>query len=327
MRSLESGEMQDRNIAVGNPRLSRRQTLLALAALAVGRGAQAAETGTMTLSIGNYGMKSLKLEEALAAIARIGYDGTEIATMPEWDSTPANMPAARRAEIRKRLADSGLKLTALMENLPPSADDKLHAAAMERLRKVVEMSHDLVPDSPPLIQTVLGGGKWDVIKTTLRDRLADWVKLADETQTTIAIKPHRGGGMSQPSEAIWLFEQLGKPARLRMVYDYSHYAYRDLPIEETVKESLPWTAHMAVKDAIKTGDKITFDLPGSSDAIDFARILRLFFDGGYRGDVCCEVSAQLSGRPDYDPIAAAEKSYTAMTKVFEKAGIRRPAHK
>ncbi len=53
--------------------------------------------------------------------------------------------------------------------------------------------------------------------------------------------------MSQPSEAIWLFEQLGKPARLRMVYDYSHYAYRDLLIDETVRESLPWTAHMAAQ--------------------------------------------------------------------------------
>ena len=310
-----------------SPFVSRRQFLQSTAAIAAAGplASLRAESiaGGMTLSIGNYGMKSLKQEEAIEAIARMGYDGTEIATMPEWDSSPAKMPSARRTEIRKLLSDKGLKLTALMENLPPSADDKQHAASLERLKGVIAMSHELVPDAPPLVQTVLGGGMWEMVREMLRDRLADWVKLADETRTVIAIKPHRGGGMSKPADAIWLFEQLGKPARLRMVYDYSHYAYRDLSIDDTVRESLPWTAHMAVKDAIKTGDKIGFDLPGTSGAIDFARILRLFFDGGYRGDVCCEVSAQVSGRPDYDPIAAAEKSYAAMSKVFEAAGIKR----
>ncbi len=74
-----------------------------------------------------------------------------------------------RVEVRKRLADSGLKLTALMENLPPEppTTNSTRRGDGARLRKVVEMSHDLVPDSPPLIQTVLGGGKWDAIKTTL----------------------------------------------------------------------------------------------------------------------------------------------------------------
>lgn len=306
--------------------LTRRQVLQGLAAAAASLpfAVQAAEPGAMTLSIGNYGMKALKLEEAIDAIAGIGYDGMEIATMPEWDSTPANLSPERRAAIRQRLQNKGLRLTALMEHLPPSPDDAQHKAGLERLRKVAELAHELVPARPPLIQTVLGGGKWDEIRTRLRDRLADWVKLADETETVIAIKPHRGGGMSQPREAVWLFEQLGKPARLRMVYDYSHYAYRDLSIEETVRDALPWTSHMAVKDAIQKGTQVVFDLPGASGSVDFARILKLFWDGGYRGDVCCEVSAQLSNQPGYDPLVAAKRSYEAMAKVFEGAKIPRP---
>ncbi len=55
MRSLGSGEIQDRDIAAGTPRLSRRQrSSLWPPWLSVG-GALAADTGTMTLSIGNYG--------------------------------------------------------------------------------------------------------------------------------------------------------------------------------------------------------------------------------------------------------------------------------
>lgn len=308
-------------------RVTRREALRTMFVAAAwglgGAGVQAAEAGAMTLSIGNYGMKTLKLEEALRSIAEIGYDGTEIAVMPEWDSAPAKLSGERRADIRKRLVDSGLKLTALMENLPPSADDKQHAAALDRLRDAAALGHELSPQAIPLIQTVLGGGKWDMVKTMLRDRLADWVKVADETETVIAIKPHRAGAMSQPADAVWLMEQLGHPRRLRMVYDYSHYAYRDLSIDDTVRAALPVTAHIAVKDAIRMGDKITFDLPGASDAIDHAGILRRFFDGGYRGDVCCEVSAQVSGQPGYDPIAAAKKSYAVMAEVFKTAGVRR----
>jgi len=307
--------------------LTRRQILQGLAATAIGAPfmVQAAEPSSMTLSIGNYGMKTLKLEEAIRAIAEIGYDGMEIATMPEWDSTPANLSAQRRTSVRQLLADKGLRLTALMEHLPPSPDDAQHAAGLERLKRVAALAHELVRARPPLIQTVLGGGKWDEIKTRLRDRLADWVKLADETETVIAIKPHRGGGMSQPLEAVWLFEQLGKPARLRMVYDYSHYAYRDLSIDDTVRDSLPWTSHMAVKDAIQKGTQVVFDLPGATGSIDFARILRLFYAGGYRGDVCCEVSAQLSNQPGYEPLTAARRSYDAMAKVFDAAEVPRPA--
>ena len=41
-----------------------------------------------------------------------------------------------------------------------------------------------------------------------------------------------------------------------MVYDYSHYAYRDMPLEETVRTALPYTAHVVVKDAVREGDRV-----------------------------------------------------------------------
>ena len=196
------------------------------------------------------------------------------------------------------------------------------------MKLAAEVAHALAPSAPPLIQTVLGGGNFEQIKTRLRDRLAEWVKLADATDTTIAIKPHRGGGVSQPAEAVWLIEQLGKPKRLRMVYDDSHYAFRDLPLAETIRTALPYTAHIAVKDAVREGGKVVFQLPGAAGTIDFPEILRRFYAGGYRGDVNCEVSGMVWSRPNYDPVAAAKTCYANMTAAFRQADVpRRPTAK
>jgi inosose dehydratase len=86
---------------------------------------------------------------------------------------------------------------------------------------------------------------------------------------------------------------------------------------------LPYTAHVVVKDAVQQGDRVVFALPGESGTFDYPKLLRLFYDGGYRGDVCCEVSSMVSNKPGYDGLAAARQCYTAMSGAFEKAMIPR----
>ena len=282
-------------------------------------------SAAVTFSFGTYGMKSLPVEQALRTIADVGYDGVEIAVMPEWDSAPSKLSDERRGAVRRLLSDLDLRLTALMEHLPPSRDDADHRAAVDRLRQAVDLGRALAPESPPLVQTVLGGGRWDEMKSIYRDRLGDWLeRVFKPAQVTLAIKPHRGGAMSRPEEAIWLIEQLGRPPLLRIVYDYSHYAFRDMPLEQTVETALPWTAHIAVKDAIEQDGKVAFALPGESRTFDYARLFTLLREGGYAGDVCCEVSGMVWNRPGYDPAAAAKTCYANLAPALQQAGLRRP---
>src|SRR4051794_34493228 len=296
----------------------------ASAAFPGGRPAAAQSPEGCTLSIGTYSLKGITLEDAIARVAEIGYDGIEVATQPGYDGEPSKLPRERRDDVRDRLRKSGLRLTALMEQITPSANDDQHLADLGRLRRVLALARALAPSRrPPLVQTVLGGGNWDDKKGLFRDRLADWVDAAQQSRVVVAIKPHRGGALSRPDEAAWLIRELGDSPWLRMVYDYSHYAYRDMPLEETVVTALPYTAHVVVKDAVQRDDKVEFALPGESGTFDYARLLRLFYDGGYRGDVCCEVSSQVSKKPDYDPIAAAKACYAKMAGAFEKAKVPR----
>ena len=277
-----------------------------------------------TLGFSTYGMKNLKTEQAIKELSRIGFDAVELTVRTDWDADSAKMNAERRKSLRGQMKDASLSLTSLMEHVHPTNDTE-QKVALERLKLATELAHDLATDEVPLIQTVLGGGNWEQEKQGIVERLAAWAELGHSTQTTIAIKPHRGGVLSQPTEAAWIFEQLNKPERLKMVYDYSHYAFRDLRLAETIATALPYTVHVAVKDAVQKGNRVVFELPGVNDTIDFASMFRQLYAGGYRGDINCEVSGMVWGQQGYDPIAAAQTCYANMAKAMQAAGVKRPA--
>lgn len=309
-------------------RLNRRQWCQATAGLAFAGShvcAAPQDRSYCTLGIGTYSMTGMLVEQAVKAIGRIGYDSLEIDAKPDGDGAPGRMPASRRRELKKLIADSGLELSALMENLVPADDAAKHREQLERLRGVFELAGELGGDRKPLVQTVLGPGTWDQRKQLFRERLADWAKGAEQAGITLAIKPHRGGALSRPDEAIWLFGQLGNPPRLRMVYDYSHYAFRDMPLADTIRTALPYTAHVAVKDAVEQNGRVVFQLPGESHTFDYPRLFRLFYAGGYRGDFCCEVSAMVSKKSGYEPLRAAQTCYDNMSRALSEAGVPRKA--
>lgn len=312
-------------------KLDRRQWMRCATAATIGASCSAARSvfgadasvGGCTLCIGTYAMPGMRLEEAIGVVADTGYDGIEISARADYDGAPETMAATRRKDVRQQLLKSNLKLTALMESLYPTEKDAEHRQQVERLKRVGELANDLATGGTPPVQTTLGGGNWAEKKTLFRDRLGDWIDVLRDAGVVLAIKPHRGGGMSRPDEAVWLIHQFDETPWLRMVYDYSHYAFRDMTVEETVAVALPYTAHIAVKDAVKQGDRVVFQLPGASGTFDYAHLLRLFYEGGYRAAICCEVSSMVWKSPGYDPVEAARVCYRNMARALEQAEVPR----
>jgi len=302
----------------------------ALAALAVaGRATtiRAADAAGCGLAMGTYGMPGHTLDEAVELIAETGFDAIEITVFEGTSGDPAGGlgAPARRREVGRIVEESGLRLCALMADLRPAADEAENRKALDDLKRLVELARALSPESPPLIQTTLGGRGWEASKELFRDRLAVWLQILGDQKVSLAIKPHRGNAMSTPAEAVWLLGQLGMPRRLGMVYDYSHYAFRgeELSIEATVAEALPVTRYVAVKDAISEDGRVRFALPGETDAWDHAEIVVALHAGGYRGDFCCEVSAQVWRAEGYDAVEATRASYRRLADAFERAGVPR----
>ena len=185
------------------------------------------------------------------------------------------------------------------------------------------MGHDLAPVAPPVIETVLGGKptEWPDVRERMVEKLRDWEKIAAAQKTVVAIKAHAFGALHTPQDALWLVKQIGSPW-IRLVYDYSHFQRQQLILKESLSAMLPETVFVHIKDNLTTEGKTEFALPGDAGDIDYVAYLKQLRDGGYRGAVVVEVSAQVSGKPGYDPVAAAKRCYRNIQPAFVKAGLR-----
>jgi sugar phosphate isomerase/epimerase len=311
---------------------NRRQLLcassafLASAAFPIsGASAKIANVENLTLGYSTYALPKSTTEESCQLISGIGYDTIELTVTADRPVAPEKMDAPETDRVRRLLADHKLELTALMENLRPLESLERHDKDCKRLARAAELANSLSPGKPPIIQTVLGNGDWMKVRDLCSKRLEDWARIGEKEKVVIGIKPHRGGAMSRPAEAVWLLQQLGDNPWVRMVYDYSHFIFRDMPLAETISTALPYTCHIAVKDAAMNAGNIAFTLPGQSGTIDYKALLQQFYAGGYRGDICVEVSSQVWNKPGYDSADAAKKCYAHMSQAFRAAGIRRPA--
>ena len=270
-----------------------------------------------------YGMKSLKVSQALKICADIGYSGVELACLKDWPCDPAALKRADRDSLRSELNDLALDLPGLMENLTLFVPDEQHRTNLERLKSVCQLGHDLSPDAPPVIETVLGGKptEWPDVRDRMVEKLRDWEKIAAAQKTVVAIKAHAFGALHTPQDALWLVKQIGSPW-IRLVFDYSHFQRQQLILKESLAAMLHETVFVHIKDNLTTEGKTEFALPGDAGDIDYVEYLKQLRDGGYRGAVVVEVSAQVSGKPGYDPIAAAKRCYRNIQPAFVKAGLR-----
>lgn len=252
-------------------------------------------------------------------MASTGFDSIEIAAMPTYHGAPDQLTPADRQEVRQLVSDSGLQIGALMGL--PNPDPKKSAEQNAWVEQMLQLAHDLSPQKPPIIQSVLGGGEWMEKRSIFRDVLGSWTELARKAGIRLAIKPHRGQAMSLPEHAIWLFEQLKQQESLCMVYDPSHFVFRGLDLQKTVQQSLRYTGYIVLKDAVEQDGKVNFALPGESRTMPHVELLRQFIEGGYRGEVCSEVSSMIWRQAGYDCKQATEVCFQNLSSIVDKASV------
>lgn len=304
--------------------LHRTAVAAGLAALAHPSWAQEKPTAGFGLGFSLYGMKSLPLDEALKACAEIGYDNVELALLEGYPTEPKLLSATDRQHLRERLATLKLRVSGLMENFSLLADGAKKAQQLERIKAAAQLAHDLAPNAPPLIETVLGGKptEWEQVKEKMAAQLRIWAETATAAKAVIAIKAHVMSAVQNPDRLLWLFRAVNSPA-IQLAYDYSHFAAQGLDLDTTLAALIPHTRFIHVKDVRGSADtKVEFLLPGEGTT-DYGAYFKKLHAYGYRGDVVVEVSGMIFKQPGYDPRVAAQKSFAALSAGVEKAGLQR----
>lgn len=294
--------------------ITRRSVVIAGAALLSGSTLRA-QSRPFLFGFSLYGMKSLSWREGLAHVARIGYKATELSLRPGWNTEPKLLTKTDRAEIRKRIGDLGLALPSVTENITLGRAGAMKAN-IERLRAAAEICYECSPGAPALIEGPVGGrpGEWEELKIAMAGELAEWARTAEELKVTIALKAHSKQAMSHPEHALWLMNQVKSP-RVKLVYDYSHYAPFGLDMRQTMDQIVPHAVFVHIKDTIGKAPDHHFVLPGDGP-VDFKSYAKNLAAAGYRGPVVVEVSVDVQDQPGYDPVKAAEHVWEKVSPAF-----------
>lgn len=270
-----------------------------------------------TFGFSLYGMKKIPALEAIPLLRQIGFDTVELSLLPGYDTDPAQSDRAHRQKLRSVLQHQGVRVTALMELLDLGGDGRTRANMLARLDRACTIASEFAAPIP-LVETTMGGGKWEGVKERFRDGLGQWERVARSRGVVLAVKPHRFGAVHRPDDALWLVKQVNSPW-VRLAFDWSHFVHREFLLAEVLRALIPWTAFIHVKDTVLVDGKAVFVLPGDSGEVDYGAYFRQLVELGYRGDICCEVSGMVQNKPQYDPHAAARRCYSNLAPALDLA--------
>jgi len=268
-------------------------------------GALFLKVPNVKLMIGNYGMQTLEIDAALAAMREIGYEGAELCLMPGWPSEPSKLDAAARRRIREQ----PLPIPTMIENFTLLGDEATQRGILDRIARAADLGRDISPKKTPILQTVIGGkvGEWDQVKDRMATRLTEWGQAAAKSKIRVAIKAHIGSACDTPDKLIWLLDKVKHP-NIGGIYDFGHFDLLDLPLEGTLRQLLPYSDFITVKDGRMVDGKPRFMLPGEG-RIDYKRYFALLKELKFKGWMLVEISRQLQTQPGYDGVAAAKRSF------------------
>ena len=277
----------------------------------------------MRISYCTWGMKEVDIQEAIPAIAKIGYHGIELAVTPAWPTALDTLSAAKRRRIAELLDAHGLVLSAVAGHTSMCEDDPdKNKAHMQRLRDTIDLTADLAQEGEqPIMASLVGGpiDAWETRREIVAERVRGLGQYAAQRGVIVAVEPHSGTSFDTPDKALWLMKEVNHPA-VRLNFDISHFDIIGIGIDDCVLPMTPWSVHTHVKDQRGRYPDHEFLTPGSGP-FDFVHYLRAMHGAGYTGFIGMEVSVMVQRKRGYDPFVDAALGYYALLHAFNESGV------
>lgn len=223
---------------------------------------------------------SADVETALQHLAWAGYDGAELAAIPNMaQHVPLGHgeSQARRA-IRERAAAVGLRLLAI----------EAGGGDAERLEQVCGAAAELG------ISTVnIGSGGRAGDAASFREtveRLGRMAETAGRHGVVLGVKPHVGAAVYSTETALRLQEGVGSP-QLLINFDPSHLYRAHEEVVEAARRLAPVMCVSHVRDCASREQKVgppETQVPGRG-SIDIPAVLRALREGGFDGNLDLEI--------------------------------------
>ncbi|MEV4481528.1 sugar phosphate isomerase/epimerase family protein [Micromonospora coxensis] len=261
--------------------------------------------GALRFGYGTNGFANHRLDDALAVVADLGYQGVAL-TLDHDHLDPFAPDLARRvAAVGRRLAALDLAVVVetgaryLLDPWHKHAPTLLHddpAPRIEFLRRAVRIGADLGAEA---VSFWAGVRPDAVAPDTARDRLvagcAAVLDTADAAGVVLGFEPEPG--MLIEDIAGWrrLRAALGDPARFGITLDIGHCrCLEPLPVPDCVHEVAAHLVNVQIDD-MRRG--VHEHLEFGAGEIDFPPVLRALADAGYRGLVAVELPRHSHAAP------------------------------
>lgn len=236
----------------------------------------------MKYSFMTFSCPQLSLRELLETAKQYGYDGIEPRIVSQHQhGIEMDTPADRRAEIKKQVAESGLRLSCIATSCVYANPETTKQNVADTLRCI-----DLATDvGAPVIRVfggVLGKGisREDAIKL-VAESLHTAADHAKERGVTVCMETH--DDWCDPKNVAAVMRQVNHPA-VAVNWDIMHPVRMKLAtMDEAFKTLKPWIRHAHVHDGVVTPDgKLTF-VPIGQGTINHKQAIERLLSINYSG--------------------------------------------
>ncbi|MEV0181994.1 sugar phosphate isomerase/epimerase family protein [Streptomyces sp. NPDC050625] len=269
-----------------------------------------AQATALRFGYGTNGLADLRLDDALALLADLGYDGVGL-TLDHMHLDPlAPDLAARTRQLSGRLAALGLEVTVetgARYVLDPrrkhgpsllDPDPEARARRVDLLLRAVRVAADLGAHAAHCFSgTVPPGCDPATAWQRLAETLTPVLEAAATAGVPLAIEPEPGHLLATLADFHHLSRLLGDPPALGLTLDIGHcQCLEPLPPADCVRAAAPWLRHVQIED-MRRG--VHDHLPFGDGEIDFPPVLAALAASGYRGLTVVELPRHSHAGPHH----------------------------
>ncbi|MEV5608629.1 sugar phosphate isomerase/epimerase family protein [Streptomyces sp. NPDC052225] len=249
---------------------------------------------TLRWGYGTNGLTDLRLDDALALLSDLGYDGVGL-TLDHMHLDPLAPDLAARTRQVARALDRH-HLTATVETgaryvLDPrrkhgpsllDPDPDARAARIRLLIRAVQVAADLNAHAVHCFSGITPDGTDpDSAWKRLAESLAPVLDAATGAGVPLAIEPEPGHLLATLADFHHLRGALGSPDALGLTLDIGHcQCLEPQPPADCVRAAAPWLRHVQIEDMCRG---VHEHLPFGDGEIDFPPVLDALNATGYRG--------------------------------------------